>query len=1103
MATPPPIYISSPGLLLSKNPADTQVVLLPPASTIGSQVIVRDAAGTASATYPIIISTTHGALFKNAQSTFYITDPYAAFAAAALKPSLYMPLYASSFVPTTRYGTESNFTPQFQYISSAFTAAEFQALGTTTLQGTLVNGAPQFTIPNTFAPASLSTTAVSTAQATVAGPYTAGAIQATNSYSEYLSAGLGVFSTVTANDLTITGSATLQSTLRIAGSFAVTGNAALAGSAVFADVSANGFWSTLGTIGIGGDVSGYSFLVGGSAVTGGAVYARDAVYVSTGSVGVSLSTVLGYASTAVYSAGLGVGETPGSALGATLDVSGGGLVSGSATAGGISTLAVSTGTVSLRNAQLRDVTVPANTYNVNVSGGFVFVNTTQIGGGGTELTSFTGRSYTASNFLYSRSTITSTFTVGSTIVNPDFDVAVYGSAHSSSILGDGVRKSTLWVAVGTASELAANFNRGIVSSIKYSWNGSNNWSNALTGGFVMGNDVAWNGKMWVAVGNVYNITSNRFGDARSTIQWSLDGSNWSNVNTGGGFAGSAGGLGIAWNGRMWIATGHAQPTELQSTIQYSYDGSNFQAIRTAANFLDGLSTFSTVTLRPEWNGRMWMAGRPGPRLGSIPPAASNACYSYNGLDWSNLTISTIAGPVTSVHWNGRYWLAMGLAGSADATNDRAVSISSNGFDWISSISNNFGRQNDNTFNPGNGHAHRALWNGSYWIGAGLASSTGIMYSFDGLNWIQSFGSQRGQSNATTGAAVFDNFQTTGGGAGNEINYYLPASKYNIFGGGRGIAWNGNLYVAVGFYDGNNVVNPYFIGNVPAQSRQTIQWSLDGIRWNPMGATPLYGFGAIGANFGYSLGALAYNGNAVAWQSNCQTDISLPGDDIITSRVQQTYQSTAQIYSLSSLITFNQTLFVDSTRQTAINSLFPTLSTHYMLHVNGAMFTNGAAKLGGSASWTAVSDERVKQDIQDADLSACYHTVRNLHVHNYKFKDEYISKYKLASKPRYGLYAEEVEQVLPEAVSDTDVLGENIKMLDMEPVYMMHYGATSYLYSTLQHHTSTIAGGNTFITAAGPLQDIYNRINSNVSYTNIPSLMENLNFITAAHQSNYQ
>jgi hypothetical protein len=1075
MATPAPIYASSPGLLVSKNPATTQVVLIPPASTIAGQLIVRDASGTASLANPIVVSTTQGALFTGGASTFYISDPYSAFATAALSPSLYMPLYASSFQPIIRYGTESNFTPQYQYISSAYNPASFNALSSTALYGTLVNGAPLFTTADPdfrFQAQSLSTGHLSTADLTVDARYTAGSAATTSSYSAYLSAGVGLLSSLTTDSMTVSGRTVLQSTLRTTGSLQVGGNFSMAGPAVFADVSANGYWSTLGTIGVGGDVSGATVDALTSTIVGGGAYSRGAYFVSAATVAATLSTVLASASTAVYSAGLGVGITPGTALSATLDVSGGASVSNGLTASGISTIVLSSATAVMSSATLRDINTPYSAYDLKVQGGQLFVGGTALGGGGGGVSAeFVGNSFTASNFLYGTSTITSTFTVGSTIVNPDFDVAVYGSAHSSSIFGDN-RKSTLWVAVGSGSTMNTNYTLGARASIKYSWNGSNNWSNINSGaGFINGQDVAWNGKIWVAVGNVFrNFAPISTGNPRSTIQWSLDGSNWNNCLAGGGFNGTAGGLGISWNGKMWIATGHDASNNFTSTIQYSYNGSNFQAVQSANNFLDGGTLYSSVTFRAGWNGSMWIAGR-----SSSGNAASNACYSYDGLNWSNLTISTIVGPVSHVNWNGRYWLAAGSAQS-DSARNTSIAISSNGFNWISSINAPFGGAKSG-FNPGRAHCHNSVWTGDRWVAIGVMSTSCIAVSFNGLNWIDV------APNDANRNFIFDDFQTDD--FQTQLNYYLPRTAYNYYGGGRGLVWNGRLFVAVGFQDGD------------ATRTSTIRYSTDLITWTSI---PSNGFGFNGLGYGGAAGG-AYNGNAIAWQSNCQTDISLPGQDIITSRTQQTYASTTQIYSLSSLVTFGQTLFVDSSRQTAINTYYSSISTQYLFFVDGSMLTYGAAKQGGAATWTAVSDERVKQDIVNADISACYHALRDLHVHNYKYKDSYIQKYNLPSKPRYGLYAEEVEQVIPEAVLNTNVLGEQVKMLDMEPVNMLHYGATSYLYSTLKHHTSTIAGGHTYITAAGPLQDISGAFHT--SYANRPALLSNLTELFTAHASNYQ
>ena len=1054
MATPAPIYVSSPGLLVSKNPATTQVVLIPPASTIASQLIVRDASGTASLANPIVVSTTHGALFTGGASTFYINSPYAAFATASLSPSLYMPLYASSFQPTFRYGTESNFTPQYQYISSAYNPASFNALSTTALYGTLVNGAPLFTTADPdfrFQAQSLSTGHLSTPDLTVDAQYTAGSATTTSSYSAYLSAGVGLLSTLTTDSMVVQGTTTLQSTLRTAGSLQVGGNFSMAGPAVFADVSANGYWSTLGTIGVGGDVSGATVNALTSTIVGGGAYSSGPYYVSAATVAATLSTVLASASTAVYSGGLGIGVAPGTALSATVDVSGGASVSAALTASGISTIVLSSATAVLSSATLRDVNTPYSAYDLKVQGGQLFVGGTPLGGGSNVSAEFVGNSFTLSNFLYGTSTITSTFTVGSTIVNPDFDVAVYGSAHSSTT------QSTLFLAGGYASSPSFTLTvPSIRSSVKYSWDGLN-WLPIVNGGAQICYDIAYNGRMWVGVFSAGNSGQYTGLNIRSTIQWSLDGSNWSNSITGGflgfsnwGFGNTQEANSVAWNGRMWIATGTCcNISDFRCTIQYSFNGSNWSNCLSATSFAtttaDNVAPFyGNRTYRPTWNGTMWIAGR------GTANNTSNACYSFDGLNWSNLGIACGGGPIVSLGWNGRYW----IAGSSNC-----ISLSSNGFTWTS---------NNTAPISAMQHITDIKWDGIKWVAVGQSNvnSQGIIYSYNGLNWFS--GSGTSFSGITGNTIVFVNG--------------VPG----IQSGARKAIWTGNVWYAVG---GTSNAN---------SSNASIEYSRNGINWSNVTSG---GFGSNGyANAGNSI---SFTGQTIAWQSNINNDLIFgTGLNIEPQGQQLTFTSSASyIHSLSSIVSFNQTLFVDSSRQTAINTYYSSISTQYLFFVDGSMLTYGAAKQGGAATWTAVSDERVKQDIQDADISACYHAVRGLHVHNFKYKDTYIQKYKLPSKPRYGLYAEEVEQVIPEAVINTDVLGEQVKMLDMEPVNMLHYGATSYLYSTLKHHTSTIAGGHTYITAAGPLQDISGAFHT--SYANRPALHSNLTELFTAHASNYQ
>jgi hypothetical protein len=96
----------------------------------------------------------------------------------------------------------------------------------------------------------------------------------------------------------------------------------------------------------------------------------------------------------------------------------------------------------------------------------------------------------------------------------------------------------------------------------YSSDGSN-WTAISTIFSSNGNRVAWNGGMWVAVGDG--------GTALSNIQHSYDGSNWT-ASASSSF--DSYGFGITWDGSLWVAAGY-DTTASNRNIKYSSDGSNW------------------------------------------------------------------------------------------------------------------------------------------------------------------------------------------------------------------------------------------------------------------------------------------------------------------------------------------------------------------------------------------------------------------------------------------------------------------------------------------------------------------------------------------------
>lgn len=110
----------------------------------------------------------------------------------------------------------------------------------------------------------------------------------------------------------------------------------------------------------------------------------------------------------------------------------------------------------------------------------------------------------------------------------------------------------LWVAVGDSSGTTNNF--WVATSYDgVNWTGSDNTATRMT----VGRDIEWNGKVFVAVG------SNASGGAIAT---SPDGFKWTTVtNISSLFSTSV--YSIAWTGRVWLAYGSGTNTTAYSTLE--------------------------------------------------------------------------------------------------------------------------------------------------------------------------------------------------------------------------------------------------------------------------------------------------------------------------------------------------------------------------------------------------------------------------------------------------------------------------------------------------------------------------------------------------------
>jgi hypothetical protein len=494
-------------------------------------------------------------------------------------------------------------------------------------------------------------------------------------------------------------------------------------------------------------------------------------------------------------------------------------------------------------------------------------------------------------------------------------------SNSASIMYESTRaiwNGDLWVATGSIGENPSG------SSLAYSYDGIN-WtgvSNSISLTYTA-RGLAWNGSYFLATG--YPQAD---GESPSTIMRSPDGINWAGVDTGANiFTGPQGGLGIAWNGVMWVAVGDVDADGDGGSIVYSYDGSNWTCADINAAIFDSPAGSGVA-----WNGKVWVvtgfgpsssnnnysmaisydginwtepdldksvflpgfglclaARRPLPNVGTtalqsqapktmtenfmVAAGYGNAdlTYSYDGLKWYVADTSNIFnamgndGYAWGVAWSGNLWVAVG-------TGSNTLAYSSDGIRWTA-VENS----------PFTGSGWSAAWNGTMWVAGGEGSNT-LAYSLDGINWTGADAS----SNVFTGGAYVVAWNGTMwvagggnsvGGDSNVFAYSMDGSNWTgvtsaVFGVEcQGLTWNGMFWVAAGS-SGEGGGSPNFA------------YSMDGSNWTAGTGAELFTSWANGVQWNGQMfvgcgtgntGTLAYSYDGSNWSAASNNPFTYVGD----------------------------------------------------------------------------------------------------------------------------------------------------------------------------------------------------------------------------------
>jgi hypothetical protein len=258
--------------------------------------------------------------------------------------------------------------------------------------------------------------------------------------------------------------------------------------------------------------------------------------------------------------------------------------------------------------------------------------------------------------------------------DPGFSVQANSVAYNGS----------LWVIVG---ETTAG------SNIKYTTNPASTWSNAnVPIGIGAVNTVKWAGYHWLA--GTSGFTS---------LLISYDGVTWSNAAPAVRMDAI---YDLAWNGLAWAAVGNnASANPLQATIEYTDINDVWQL---ASNVFTGQGNAITT------NGRTWVA------LGTGASSSdAKMKYSFNASNWTDVTVPHLSTGNT-VAWNGDLFLAGGSNG-----NSSNLMYSFNGITWTYVQSPS-----------GISTVNSIAWDGQNWNIAGTAGSLEkVAVSSDAINWL--------------------------------------------------------------------------------------------------------------------------------------------------------------------------------------------------------------------------------------------------------------------------------------------------------------------------------------------------------------------------------
>jgi hypothetical protein len=123
---------------------------------------------------------------------------------------------------------------------------------------------------------------------------------------------------------------------------------------------------------------------------------------------------------------------------------------------------------------------------------------------------------------------------------------------------------------------------------------------------------------------------------------------------------------------------------------------------------------------------------------------------------------------------------------------------------------------------------------------------------------------------------------------------------------------------------------------------------------------------------------------------------------------------------------------------------------YQLHLT----TYSAYKPGGG-EWLAGCDERIKENIESANIDLCYENIKKLPLKRFTWKTDVFKDYEINDRNVLGWIAQDVEKIFPKAVTTNENHGiSDFKTLNTSEINKALYGCVHKLIQKVEALEST-------------------------------------------------